>query len=220
MFVIYFARKPYPLISTDVGEQLNVFGETIYLDLQSPSPYPNSEIGRNVVWSETVGYFGDKSIIGIVFERYGIVGEINPVYEVNTYDDCDYLIENTPEGKTRERIDEDTIVERVILSDEDYEQISSVSVLRCGEVEELKFLTPQEKYDLRDEIIEGDFVVVKNEFGDVLSLFTGKGISETEGNFFIWSPSDNIDKVIIEIYADEKDNGFGLKVEGYIIDAR
>ena len=68
-----------------------------------------------------------------------------------------------------------------------------------------------------EKFVEGDFVLVKNEQGKILDIFAGKA---GENGFMTATYGDRnvyplVDSVIVELYADNSKNGYGLLIDEY-----
>ena len=95
----------------------------------------------------------------------------------------------------------------------DYGECNDTQVdkkLPCGVIEEVRDFTPQEIFD--NNYVKGDFLVVKDKEGKVVSLLT---------NSYDVRPGSSTpvsgDTAIIELYADETGNGYGIYIDKYKI---
>ncbi len=189
------------------------------VNVQSPHPYPNGTSARSLVWTETINHPGATSL-RLHFNKFEVKGisNIPTIFEEVDHGRCILI---APEGYRRELIDPNTIRETQIITQQPGEvSVGSARLLKCGIVREKKQFSPQEVFD--QVYVKGDFVAIKNKSGKVLDILMRESLSTFNGSpveFLredVWGQTyADVDTIIIELYADESDNGFGLYVDKY-----
>lgn len=193
----YFGRdlSPKPLGPAKTGEVVEV-------DIQSPHPYPNGDFSekRSLVWSDVLSHPGAASL-RLHFDRFEIkYGKFTAptVSEIVDYGPCEQS--SKPEPQTDQQSGEISVGELVIPKP-------------CGLVEEKREYTPQEIFD--NNWITGDFLLVKDEEGNILEILT-KSPFFLQNQHDFWSHTySGFDTLTLELYADSADNDFGVSIDKY-----
>lgn len=203
IFIIGNSMKP--------GSKDLIIAEGIDIDIQTPHPYLNSDSNRDVVWSYTLEY-PDATLLRLHFNRFEIKYEeitAPTVFEEVDYGECDL---NAPKGYERKLIDPNTIQETQIVEQKPGElSVGSSRLIKCGIVEEKKEYTDQEIFD--NNWVGGDFLLVKDKDGNVLDIITKKPSHYESLDF--WSDIYHVDTIILELYADNKENAYGFRIDKY-----
>jgi len=138
--------------------------------------------------------------LGIHFNRFEIkYGEITAptVFETVDYGPCEKNPE--PETQTGQQSGNISVGEQVIPKP-------------CGLVEKKKEYTPQEIFD--NNWIDGDFLLIKNKEGNILDIITKSPFFITQGPYDFWTGYSG-DTIILELYADNSENGYGIYIDKY-----
>lgn len=193
--------------------KLVISGSTVDINIETPHPYPNSDSGRKVVWSYKLEH-PKATYLRLHFNNIQIkYGNVNPpsIYEEVDHGECDL---NAPEGYKRELMDPNTIKETQIIEQQGGEvSVSSLRTIKCGIIKEKKEYTDQEIFD--NNWIEGDFLLIKDRDGKVLDIIANSPFY-LENKYDFWSTAYSVDTVILELYADDKENAHGLYIDKYV----
>ena len=180
------------------GQKL-VIGTVVDANIQTPHPYPNSEEGRQIVWSYEINELNATGI-RLHFENFDVAGIINPVGYIVEYPPC------APSGFDP--------------GNQSVPEVPSATEELCGNVT-IPY-TPQEIYD--NNYVEGDFFLVKDENGNIIDILSRS--SNIIPTYYIIPPKDEVDAakwwytydsnhIIIELHADESENAYGLYIDKY-----
>ena len=185
-------------------EQALKIGTAVNTDIQTPHPYPNSEISTKLVWSHTLNQPNSK-FLRLHFERFEVKGIIDTpvVYETIDLGPC---VVSAPQATPPK---------------EGQVSAPAASPNECGNQTIKKIFTPQEIFDKR--YVTGDFVAIKDKDEKVLDILVRESLPAFNGSpagFLrqdVWGQTYfDVDTLIIELYADESDNGFGLYIDKYV----
>lgn len=200
--IIFFGEYISKVSTLDIDDRRLMTGVVVNSNIQTPHPYPNSESGRQIVWSYTLSD-PSATALGLHFKDFDVAGIINPTSHVVEYPVC------VPSGFDP--------------GGQSVPEVPGAIEERCGNVTVL--YTLQEIYD--NNYLDGDFFLVKDINGNILDILTrnfngfislyndpNNPQPEREGNN--WRIYSNTNSITIELYADESDNTFGLHIDKYL----
>lgn len=131
-------------------------------------------------------------------------------YEDVDYGECDLTAR---EGYTRELVNPNTIIEKQIVEQSNQGiSVGGETVIPCGIKSELVEHSAQEI--VNNNLMKGDYVVIKDGQGTVLDMFTFNSFRQQE--FDQWTPIyRNVDTLTIELYADQEENAYGINISSF-----